>query len=54
MRLERWLFTIPLGLRSLFRRARADQELEDELRHHVEQKRETHAVFESVQGVTKA
>jgi predicted permease len=33
---ERWLFTIPLRLRSLFRRAQADQELDEELRDHVE------------------
>lgn len=36
MRPEHWLFTIPLRLRSLFRRARADQELDDELRDHLE------------------
>ena len=29
MRPEHWLFTIPLRLRSLFRWAQADQELED-------------------------
>jgi putative ABC transport system permease protein len=40
MRSERWLFTIPLRLRSLFRRAQADQELDDELRDHVDQKTE--------------
>jgi len=38
MRPERWLFTIPLRLRSLFRRAQADQELDDELRDHIERK----------------
>ena len=38
MRPEHWLFTIPLRLRSLFRRAQADQELDDELRDHVERK----------------
>ena len=38
MRPEHWLYTIPLRLRSLFRRKRADQELDDELRDHVEQK----------------
>ena len=37
MRPEHWLFTIPLRLRSLFRRARADQELDDELRDHLQQ-----------------
>ena len=36
MRPEHWLFTIPLRLRSLFRRARADQELDDELRMGIE------------------
>src|SRR5947207_536691 len=40
MRPEHWLFTIPLRLRSLFRWAQADQELEDELRDHLEQKTE--------------
>ena len=40
MRPERWLHTIPLRLRSLFRRRQVDQELEDELRDHVERKTE--------------
>jgi putative ABC transport system permease protein len=43
MRLERWLFTIPLRLRSLFRWVQADQELEDELRDHLERKTEEYA-----------
>ncbi|HYY72585.1 MAG TPA: ABC transporter permease, partial [Candidatus Bathyarchaeia archaeon] len=38
MRPERWLYTIPLKLRSLFRWVQADQELDDELRDHLEQK----------------
>ena len=38
MRPEHWLFTIPLRVRSLFRRRQADQELEDELRDHIEQR----------------
>ena len=38
MRPEHWLYTIPLRLRSLFRRAQVDQELDDELRDHLEQK----------------
>ncbi|MFI5125845.1 MAG: ADOP family duplicated permease [Candidatus Acidiferrales bacterium] len=38
MRPEHWIYTIPLRLRSLFRRRRADQELDQELRYHVEQK----------------
>jgi putative ABC transport system permease protein len=40
MRLEHWLYTIPLRLRSLFRWAQADQELDDELRDHLERKTE--------------
>ncbi len=40
MRPEHWLFTIPLRLRSLFRWAQADQELDDELRDHVERRTE--------------
>jgi len=38
MRPEHWRFTIPLRLRSLFRWAQADQELDDELRDHLERK----------------
>src|SRR5436190_12918003 len=38
MRPEHWLFTIPLRLRSLFRGAQADQELDDELRDHLDRK----------------
>src|SRR5205807_7656373 len=40
MRPKHWLFTIPLRLRSLFRWAQADQELDDELREHLERKTE--------------
>ena len=40
MRPEHWLFTIPLRLRSLFRWAQADQEVDDELRDHLERKTE--------------
>lgn len=40
MRPQHWLFTIPLRLRSLFRRRQADRELDDELRDHVERKTE--------------
>src|SRR5690242_13441652 len=40
MRPEHWLFTIPLRLRSLFRWVQADQELDDELRDHLERKTE--------------
>ena len=40
MRPAHWLYTIPLRLRSLFRWAQADQELDDELRDHVERRTE--------------
>ena len=36
MRPEQWLYTIPLRLRSLVRRGRVEQELDDELRFHLE------------------
>ena len=49
MRAEHWLFTIPLRLRSLFRRAQADQELDDELRDHLERKAEEYVA----QGMTQ-
>ncbi len=35
---EHWLYTIPLRLRSLFRRRDVDRELDTELRDHLEQK----------------
>jgi putative ABC transport system permease protein len=38
MRLERWLFTLPLKLRDLFRRRQVEQEIDDEIRYHLEQK----------------
>src|SRR5277367_3825381 len=38
MRLERWIYKLPLRLRSVFRRQNADLELDEELRGHVEQK----------------
>jgi hypothetical protein len=40
MQPEHWLYTIPLRLRSLFRRREADMDLDYELRDHVEQKTE--------------
>src|SRR5438477_10680729 len=49
MRPEHWLYTIPLRLRSLFRRAQADQQLDDELRDHLERKTEEYVA----QGMTQ-
>src|SRR5215472_15179370 len=49
MRPEHWLYTIPLRLRSLFRWAQADQELDDELRDHIERRTEEY----TAQGMTQ-
>jgi predicted permease len=35
MPLERWIYTLPLKLRSLFRRAQTNRDLDDELRDHL-------------------
>ena len=43
MRPEHWIYTIPLRLRSLFRGAQADQELDEELRDHLERRTEEYA-----------
>src|SRR3989441_81046 len=50
MRPEHWLHTIPLRLRSLFRWAQADQELDDELRDHLARKTEEYVA----QGIAQA
>ncbi len=36
MRLEHWLYTVPLRLRSLFRRGHVEGELDEEIRFHIE------------------
>jgi predicted permease len=38
MRFERWIYSIPLRLRSLFQRDAVEHELDDELQFHLEQK----------------
>ena len=38
MRPEHWWFTAPLRLKSIFRRGRADHELDEELQFHLEHK----------------
>jgi putative ABC transport system permease protein len=40
MRIEHWLYTIPLRLRSLFRRNKLDSELDEELQNHIERQTE--------------
>src|SRR5215467_3959007 len=49
MRPEHWLYTVPLRLRSLFRWAQADQELDEELRDHLERRTEEYVA----QGMTQ-
>src|SRR5437773_910371 len=36
MRPEHWIYTVPLRLRSLFRREQVEQDLEEEIRDHLE------------------
>jgi predicted permease len=38
MPIERWIYAVPLRLRSLFRRQRVEQDLDDELQYHIERK----------------
>lgn len=40
MRLEHWFYTVPLRLRSLFRRPEVERELDEELQYHLQQKTE--------------
>ena len=40
MPLENWLYTVPLRLRSLFRRKRVEAELDEEMRYHLERQTE--------------
>jgi hypothetical protein len=35
---QHWLYTMPLRLRSIFRRPQVEQELDDELRYHLDMK----------------
>ena len=44
MRIEHWIYTLPLRLRSLFRRDRVEQDLDDEFRDHLE-----HAIAANVE-----
>ena len=38
MRAEHWIYTLPLRVRSLFRRRQVEQELDEELAYHLEQR----------------
>jgi predicted permease len=48
MRFEHWLYTMPLRLRSLFRRPQVERDLDDELAYHLERKAEEYVA----QGMT--
>jgi len=50
MRIEHWVYEIPLRLRSLFRRSRVEQELDEELQFHLDRKTEEYLA----QGLTPA
>jgi hypothetical protein len=43
MRGERWIHTLPLRWRALFRRRLMDEELEEEFTYHLERKTEEYA-----------
>ena len=40
MQFQRWIYTVPLRLRSLFRRDQVEQELDEELQYHLDRKTE--------------
>jgi predicted permease len=42
MGIKNWFYTIPLCLRSLFRRRQVEQELDEELRYHIDRQIEEH------------
>src|SRR5262249_24641256 len=42
MGIKNWFYTIPLRLRSLFRRRQVEQELDEELHHHIDRQIEEH------------
>src|SRR5215470_5124981 len=42
MRFEHWFYTLPLRLRSLFRRRQVERELDEELQFHLERQMEEH------------
>src|SRR4030095_12942883 len=42
MRIKHWFYTVPLRLRSLLRRSLVEQELDEELRYHIDRQIEEH------------
>ncbi|MGA2185168.1 MAG: ABC transporter permease [Bryobacteraceae bacterium] len=65
MRMEHWFYAVPLRLRSLFRRQRVEQDLDEELQYHLERKIEEyiaqglapeqsrHAALRAMDGLTQ-
>src|ERR1017187_10151164 len=51
MRMEHWLYAMPLRLRSLFRRQRVEQELDDQLQYHLERKTEEYIAGSDTQAI---
>ena len=54
MRIERWIYTVPLRLRSLFRGRQVEQELDDELQDHVERLTAAHVANGLTPGAARA
>lgn len=50
----RWIYRLPLRLRSLFRGSVLDRELEQELRYHVEEKTKAYSSRVSIRGKPRA
>ncbi|HJZ97900.1 MAG TPA: ABC transporter permease, partial [Candidatus Solibacter sp.] len=48
MRIEHWIYVLPLKARALFRRRRVEQDLDDELQYHIERRTEEYIA----QGMT--
>src|SRR5215471_11651453 len=48
MRIEHWIYVLPLKARALFRRRRVEQDLDDELQYHIERRTEEYMT----QGMT--
>src|ERR1700745_2533839 len=65
MRIEHWLYSVPLRLRSLFRSRGVEQDLDDELQYHLDRKTEEflargltpaearHAALRAMDGLTQ-
>jgi predicted permease len=45
MRIEHWIYAVPLRLRSLFRRTQVEQDLDEELQYHLERRTEEYVAL---------